>query len=156
MISYFSQETKIGKFTIFEEKGAIIRVVLPDLDMSTNGCQYVETPAITEAFNQLTEFLDGKRTEFNLKTEPKGTPFQKRVWAELLKIPYGKTASYQDIAVAIGNSKACRAVGLANNKNPIPIFIPCHRVIGKNGKMVGYAGGLDLKKYLLKMEQVIQ
>lgn len=156
MISYFSQETKIGKLTIFEEKGAIIRVVLPDLGMSTNGCQCVETLAITEAFGQLTEFLDDERTEFNLKIEPKGTPFQKRVWAELLKIPYGKTASYQDIAVAIGNSKACRAVGLANNKNPIPIFIPCHRVIGKNGKMVGYAGGLDLKKYLLKMEQVIQ
>lgn len=156
MISYYSQETKIGKFTIFEENGAIIRVVFPVLSVSTNGCQCVKTLAIAEAFEQLTEFLDRKRTIFDLKLEPKGTPFQKRVWAELLKIPYGKTVSYQDIAVAIGNSKACRAVGLANNKNPIPIFIPCHRVIGKNGKMVGYAGGLDCKKSLLEIEQVIQ
>lgn len=156
MISYYSQETKIGKFTIFEENGAIIRVVFPVLSVSTNGCRCTKTLAIAEAFEQLTEFLDGKRTVFDLKLEPKGTPFQKRVWAELLKIPYGKTVSYQDIAVAIGNSKACRAVGLANNKNPIPIFIPCHRVIGKNGKMVGYAGGLDCKKSLLEIEQVIQ
>ncbi len=156
MISYYSQETKIGKFTIFEENGAIIRVVLPILSVSTNGCQCAKTPAIAEAFRQLTEFLDRKRTVFDLKLEPKGTPFQKRVWAELLKIPYGKTVSYQDIAVAIGNPKACRAVGMANNKNPIPIFIPCHRVIGKNGKMVGYAGGLDCKKSLLEIEQVIQ
>lgn len=156
MISYYSQETKIGKFTIFEENGAIIRVVLPILSVSTNGCRCVKTPAIAEAFEQLTEFLDRKRTVFDLKLEPKGTPFQKRVWAELLKIPYGKTVSYQDIAVAIGNPKACRAVGMANNKNPIPIFIPCHRVIGKNGKMVGYAGGLDCKKSLLEIEQIIQ
>ncbi len=156
MISYYSQETKIGKFTIFEENGAIIRAVFPVLSVSINGCQCAKTLAIAEAFEQLTEFLDRKRTVFDLKLEPKGTPFQKRVWAELLKIPYGKTVSYQDIAVAIGNSKACRAVGLANNKNPIPIFIPCHRVIGKNGKMVGYAGGLDCKKSLLEIEQVIQ
>ena len=75
-----------------------------------------------------------------------------RVWAELAKIPYGKTVSYKDIATTIGNPKACRAVGMANNKNPIPIFIPCHRVIGKNGMLVGYAGGLDCKKALLKIE----
>ena len=155
MINFYSENTKIGKITIFEEDGSIIRVVLPILSMSTNGCQRVKTPAIAEAFKQLTEFLDRKRTDFNLKLAPKGTPFQKRVWAELLKIPYGKTVSYQDIAVAIGNPKACRAVGMANNKNPIPIFIPCHRVIGKNGKMIGYAGGLDCKKSLLDIEQVI-
>ncbi|MDO5305693.1 MAG: methylated-DNA--[protein]-cysteine S-methyltransferase, partial [bacterium] len=99
---------------------------------------------------------DRKRTVFNLKLAPKGTPFQKKVWAELLKIPYGKTVSYQDIAVSIGNPDACRAVGMANNKNPIPIFIPCHRVIGKNGNLTGYAGGLDCKQALLEIENISQ
>lgn len=156
MINYFSENTKIGKFTIFEENGSIIRVVLPILSVSTDGCRCIKTPAIAEAFKQLTEFLDRKRTVFNLKLAPKGTPFQKKVWAELLKIPYGKTVSYQDIAVAIGNPDACRAVGMANNKNPIPIFIPCHRVIGKNGNLTGYAGGLDCKQALLEIENISQ
>lgn len=156
MINYFSTMTRIGEITIFEENGEIIRVALPISAMSTDGCQYAKTPVIIDAIKQLTEFLDGQRKTFNLKIALKGTTFQKKVWLELLKIPYGKTVSYQDIAVAIGNPKACRAVGMANNKNPIPIFIPCHRVIGKNGCLIGYAGGLDLKKSLLEIEQINQ
>lgn len=156
MINYFSTMTRIGEITIFEENGEIIRVALPISVVSTDGCQRAKTPVIIDAIKQLTEFLDGQRKTFNLKLALKGTPFQKKVWLELLKIPYGKTVSYQDIAVAIGNPKACRAVGMANNKNPIPIFIPCHRVIGKNGCLIGYAGGLDLKKSLLEIEQINQ
>lgn len=152
MINYYSENTKIGEITIFEENKAITRVCLPNSQVSTIGCQRAKTPVIIEAFKQLTEYLDSKRNSFILQLSPKGTPFQMRVWAELAKIPYGKTVSYKDIATTIGNPKACRAVGMANNKNPIPIFIPCHRVIGKNGMLVGYAGGLDCKKALLKIE----
>ena len=85
---------------------------------------------------------------------PNGTEFQIKVWKALTEIPYGETRSYKDIAISIGNEKACRAVGMANNKNPIPIIIPCHRVIGANKKLVGYAGGLDLKERLLDLEGI--
>ncbi len=101
---------------------------------------------------ELDEYFTKGRTEFNVKLNVIGTDFQKKVWDELLKIPYGEVKSYKDIAVKIGNSKAARAVGGANNKNKIPIIIPCHRVIGINGKFVGYAGGVDRKKYLLNLE----
>ena len=84
---------------------------------------------------------------------PKGTPFQQKVWAALQEIPYGETRSYKEIAAMVGNEKACRAVGMANNRNPLPIFIPCHRVVGTNGKLVGYAGGLDVKTFLLELEK---
>ena len=87
-----------------------------------------------------------------MPTAPSGTEFQQKVWKALKDIPYGKTKSYKDIAAAVGNEKACRAVGMANNRNPISIIIPCHRVIGKNGKLVGYGGGLEIKEYLLKLE----
>lgn len=92
--------------------------------------------------------------KFDLPLDARGTEFQKKVWNELLRIPYGETKSYKDIAVAIGNEKACRAIGMANNKNPIPIIIPCHRVIGSNGKLVGYAGGLNVKEKLLNIEKI--
>lgn len=153
MINYYSKNTKIGIITIFEENGYVVQVCLPTEPMSTNGCQQLETPVITEAFKQLTEYLDSQRTSFSIPVNPKGTTFQKKVWNELLKIPYGKTVSYKDIAIAVGNPKACRAVGMANNRNPVPIFIPCHRVIGKNGSLTGYAGGLDCKEFLLKIEK---
>lgn len=107
----------------------------------------------TETFNQLDEYFSGKRKEFNLKLNPQGTEFQKKVWNALTKIPYGEVCSYKDIAIAVGNVKACRAVGMANSKNPISIVVPCHRVIGISGKLVGYAGGLDTKDELLKLER---
>lgn len=107
---------------------------------------------LDEAEKQLNEYFDGKRREFELKLAPIGTDFQLLVWKELQNIGYGKTKSYEDIAHAIGRPKACRAVGMANRSNPISIVIPCHRVIGKNGSLVGYASGIEIKKILLKLE----
>jgi len=104
------------------------------------------------AKKQLEEYFAKKRTMFNFPMELKGTPFQKKVWKELCEIPYGETRSYKEIAIKIGNPLAARAVGMANNKNPIAIVVPCHRVIGMNGKLVGYAGGLAMKEYLLHLE----
>lgn len=103
-------------------------------------------------YEEVMEYLDGKRKTFDIKYEINGTEFQKKVWKEFTKIPYGETRTYKEIAVAVGNPKASRAVGMANNKNPIAIIVPCHRVIGSDGKLVGYAGGLDMKKFLLDLE----
>lgn len=122
-------------------------------------CTFVEekgienrNPIIEEAINQLEEYFDGKRFKFDLPLKLEGTEFQMKVWKALMEIPYGKTCSYLDIACAIDNPKACRAVGNANNKNKIAIIIPCHRVIGKNKKMVGYASGIEKKQALLTLE----
>ena len=106
-----------------------------------------------DAIQQLEEYLSGKRKVFDLPLKVEGTAFQKKVWKALCSIAYGETRSYKEIAIQIGNEKACRAVGMANNKNPIGILIPCHRVIGTNHKLVGYAGGLDKKEFLLKLEK---
>lgn len=102
---------------------------------------------------QLREYFEGERKVFDLPLKISGTPFQEMVWGELLKIPYGETRSYKDIATSIGNPKASRAVGMANNRNKIAIIIPCHRVIGANGSLTGYAGGLDIKEKLLLLEK---
>ncbi|MBE6349033.1 MAG: methylated-DNA--[protein]-cysteine S-methyltransferase [Spirochaetaceae bacterium] len=110
------------------------------------------TGYFAEVAKQLDEYFAGKRTKFELNILPKGTEFQKKVWAELLKIPYGKTKSYQEIAEAIGNTNAQRAVGSACNKNPILLIIPCHRVVSKTGKLTGFACGVDKKDQLLKLE----
>ena len=112
-----------------------------------------ETPLIKKAASQLFEYLNEKRRDFNLPLLKEGTDFQISVWNELLKIPYGETRSYKYIAIAINNEKAVRAVGMANNRNKIPIFIPCHRVIGSNKKLVGYGGGLEIKEFLLNLEK---
>lgn len=106
----------------------------------------------TIVFSQLIEYLTGKRQVFTIPLHQVGTPFQRQVWEELLQIPYGETRSYSDIAVKVGNPKASRAVGMANNRNPIGIIVPCHRVIGKSGSLTGYAGGLDIKEKLLGLE----
>lgn len=102
--------------------------------------------------DQLKAYFAVELTIFEVDLAPRGTPFQQKVWTALGQIPYGKTASYLDIARAVGNEKACRAVGGANGKNPIPIIIPCHRVIGKSGKLVGFSSGLRIKEALLKLE----
>lgn len=112
-----------------------------------------ETPLLAFAARQLDEYFCGKRRTFSLPIAPKGTAFQQQVWEALQQIPYGQTRTYQQIAEVIGAPAACRAVGNANNKNPISIVIPCHRVIGANGKLTGYAGGLDAKARLLELEQ---
>lgn len=113
-----------------------------------------ETPLILRAYNQLEEYFKGERKEFTITLSPEGTEFQKKVWNELINIPYGETRSYKDIAIKIGKPTAARAVGMANNKNKILIVIPCHRVIGKNGSLVGYGAGLDMKRYLLNLEEI--
>lgn len=110
----------------------------------------------TQCIRQLQEYFDGLRNEFTLPLVLEGTAFQKKVWTALCKIPYGETRSYQDIARMIDQPKACRAVGMANNRNPIVIVIPCHRVIGKNKTLVGYGGGLKRKEYLLKLEKNVK
>lgn len=110
--------------------------------------------ALTElVYRQLTEYLQGKRREFDFPYVLHGTPFQERVWRALRAIPYGQTRTYGQIAAAVGSPKACRAVGMANHQNPILIAVPCHRVIGANGKLTGYAAGLDLKAALLALEK---
>ncbi len=110
------------------------------------------TPFGIEVFDQIDAYLRGATTSFDFKYTLEGTDFQQKVWQAVAQIPYGETASYKEIATAIGNPNASRAVGLANNKNPIPLVVPCHRVIGTNGKLVGYAGGLEAKRYLLEVE----
>ena len=106
-----------------------------------------------EVYHQLNEYFAGKRKIFDLPVDGKGTAFQKAVWRELQKIPYGETRSYEDIAVAIGNKKAVRAIGQANGRNPIMIVVPCHRVIRKNGDISGFACGVEAKRYLLNLER---
>lgn len=102
---------------------------------------------------ELTEYLEGKRKQFDIALDMQGTPFQKEVWKQLLNIPYGETRAYKDIAKAVNNSKASRAVGAANGQNPLSIIVPCHRVISSDGSLGGYAGGLNIKKKLLKLEK---
>ena len=113
------------------------------------------TPLLLRAFEQLEEYLAGVRKNFDLPLAPAGTPFQRKVWDALLQIPYGQTRSYRQIAEAVNSPKGFRAVGMANNRNPIAVFIPCHRVIGADGSMVGYGGGLDIKKHLLRLEDCL-
>jgi len=150
----FCYKTVMGEITIIDNGEAII-----ELDFGNNlnkEIEIKETQLIKEAKEQLEEYFNGERKEFHLPLEPKGTEFQKQVWRALRKISYGTTKTYKEIAVEVGNEKACRAVGMANNKNPIPIIIPCHRVIGSNKKLVGYAGGLELKEKLLRLEKNIR
>jgi methylated-DNA-[protein]-cysteine S-methyltransferase len=119
---------------------------------------WIENPTpFSKILTQLDAYFDGSLKQFNLALDidfkVSGTPFQQRVWQELLNIPYGETISYGELANRIGNPKAFRAVGLANGKNPISIIIPCHRVIGKDGSLTGFGGGIDVKKQLLSLEQ---
>ena len=106
-----------------------------------------------QTVEQLTEYFEGKRTQFDLPLDVEGTPFQKAVWSELLRIPYGETRTYGEIAKAIGRPGAARAVGMANHENPVAVVIPCHRVIGRDGSLTGYAGGVQLKAQLLSIER---
>ncbi len=147
---YYPDITALGSITITSTKDAITAIHLGTLvnPLGTN----LRTPLIDKAFLEIKEYLEGRRKTFDLPLAPNGTAFQQKVWNALCTIPYGETRSYSEIAEIIGNPKACRAVGMANNKNPIIIMIPCHRVIGKNGSLVGYAGGLETKEYLLNLE----
>ncbi|WML34538.1 methylated-DNA--[protein]-cysteine S-methyltransferase [Clostridium sp. OS1-26] len=148
---YFYQ-TEIGKIGIAENGIAITNLYFNEKTLPSDA-EVVETDLLKEAGQQLLDYLSGKRKEFELPLSPVGTDFQQTVWKALQEIPYGETRSYGEIAKSINQPKAARAVGMANNKNPILIFIPCHRVIGANGSLVGYAGGMEVKKYLLAVEK---
>lgn len=143
--------TEIGNIGIVADDSSIKNVFFKATDIK-GLIEVKETPLLKKAGTQLIEYLSGKRSNFTVPLAPEGTDFQKRVWFSLIGIPYGQTRSYGEIAKRIGNPKAARAVGMANNQNPIPIFIPCHRVIGANGRLTGYAAGLEIKKYLLNLE----
>lgn len=126
---------------------------ISEISVLSAGELTIEIPEnLKKAVSQLQEYFDGKRNDFNLKLNPKGTDFQQRVWQELLNIPFGKTMSYLDLSKKLGDVKAIRAVASANGKNPLWIVIPCHRVIGTDGSLTGYAGGLWRKKWLLEHE----
>lgn len=148
----FYYETPVGKIGVAENGRAITHIFFGDGE-SRPEANLNETALLKEAALQLQEYFEGRRKTFNLPLDPGGTPFQQKVWQALQEIPYGQTRSYKDIAIAVGNSKASRAVGMANNRNPISIVIPCHRVIGSNGKLTGYGGGLHIKEYLLNLEK---
>ena len=130
-----------------------INADVPIESMENSEHIFEETALLKEAANQLKEYLEGNRKEFTVKLHPSGTQFQEKVWEALRTIPYGETRSYKQIAEQIGNAKASRAVGMANHNNPIMCIVPCHRVIGASGKLVGYAGGLHLKEQLLNLEK---
>jgi methylated-DNA-[protein]-cysteine S-methyltransferase len=129
-----------------------LRAIDFDLTRPVEGSRYGIHPIATEAVSQLRAYFAGQLRRFDLPLDMRGTDFQLRVWRELERIPYGETRSYLEIAEAIGAPRAVRAVGAANGANPIPIVVPCHRVIGSSGKLVGYGGGLPLKKRLLQLE----
>ena len=147
----FYYNSPIGCLEIICENEYLISLKL--VEKAGKSCN--ETALIKTIKNQLNEYFSGKRKKFNIKLNSKGTEFQKKVWTELLKIPYGKTKSYSEIAAATGNKNSQRAVGSACNKNPIMIIIPCHRVISKNGKLSGFACGTDIKEKLLNFEKTV-
>ena len=151
MKNFVIYKTDLGYFKMEYENDAII--CLKKLNHERVEEFGVETDLTKRAYQQLLEYFEGKRKAFDVPYELRGTEFQIKVWRALCHIPYGETRSYKEIAVAVGNEKASRAIGMANNKNPINIIVPCHRVIGTSGKLVGYVGGLEMKEYLLNMEK---
>ena len=142
-------DSPLGKLTLAEEEGKLTHLLFGAHNL---GGQNGENDFLRTVKSQLEEYFAGRRKRFDIPVAPRGTDFQLKVWAALQQIGYGDTASYKQIARMIGNPGACRAVGGANNKNPISIVIPCHRVVGVSGSLVGYGGGMDKKVYLLQLE----
>jgi methylated-DNA-[protein]-cysteine S-methyltransferase len=147
---HFAQ-TPIGRIGIAEVDGSITALYFAG-ESPPEDAERCETPLLKEAFNQLRDYFAGKRTAFSLPLAPAGTAFMRRAWEELCRIPYGETVSYRELAAAAGRPRGARAAGMACNRNPIPIIIPCHRVIGASGRLTGYGGGLDIKEKLLALE----
>lgn len=150
-INYQYIETPLGKLLAAEDAERLIFLSCTKRPCENWECR--ETPLLSLVKEQLSEYFAGKRTAFTVPLAPAGTDFQKQIWQELLKIPYGETRTYGQIAASAGNPKASRAVGMANHDNPIMILIPCHRVIGSDGKLTGYAGGVEKKEFLLELEK---
>lgn len=150
-MDYFFYESPVGRLTILIED-SIIRGIVFGHHVADG--KYNEDPVLgLRIFDEFDSYFSGKTKGFTLKYRPSGTDFQKQVWRELLRIPYGETITYSELAARIGKPSAVRAVATACGSNPIPILIPCHRVIGKDGSLTGYAGGLDNKKFLLDLEK---
>ena len=148
---YTTFESPIGDLLLVGERGRLRGLHYPGSHRVGPG--WVETAGpFGDAIEQLGQYFAGERHEFELELDPRGTGFERAVWAQLLEIPYGETTSYGAVARAIGRPDRARAVGAANGRNPLPIVIPCHRVIGADGSLVGYGGGLDLKRRLLELE----
>ncbi|HEX7187332.1 MAG TPA: methylated-DNA--[protein]-cysteine S-methyltransferase [Actinomycetes bacterium] len=144
-------DSPVGQLLLTSDGESLTRLLFaaaPDPDWSTEPCAVLD-----RAVAQLAEYFAGERTDFDLPLEPAGTPFQLTVWQALRDIPYAETINYGQLALRVGNAKASRAVGLANGRNPISIVVPCHRVIGADGSLTGYGGGLDRKRTLLDLER---
>jgi methylated-DNA-[protein]-cysteine S-methyltransferase len=153
-VTYTHFDSPVGTVRIGCKDAYIVSLYFGDEVEGSQANETVEDSALgKEAVRQLEQYFAGNRKVFDLPFAPEGTEFQRNVWAALCGIPYGETRSYKQIAEVIGNPKGCRAVGMANNRNPISIIIPCHRVIGANGDLVGYGGGLDKKVWLLQLEE---
>ncbi len=150
MKSYSTYISPVGKLIVVADGGGITDLRFGHVP---DGAVERTTPLLETAIRQLDEYFAGRRREFDLPLNPSGTEFQRRVWGELLKIPYGQTRTYGQIAAAAGNPRASRAVGMANNRNPIAVIVPCHRVVGADGTLTGYAGGLGNKETLLRLEE---
>ena len=157
-MTLFYKEIKspVGKLKLVASANALVGVLWggEGSDRLTIDAQKVEGhhPILAQTEQQLSEYFAGTRTQFELPLEPRGTEFQKKVWRSLRRIPFGTTKSYVEIARLIGSPRACRAVGAANSKNPLPIVVPCHRVVGANGALTGFGGGLETKAKLLALE----
>lgn len=151
MMTVSLYQSPIGKLFLIEEEGFITNIYFND---EAKFDDFSESEVTRKAKAQLELYFKGELKEFDLSLSPQGTDFQKKVWKALQTIPYGQTISYLELAILIGNKKATRAVGQANHYNPIPIIIPCHRVISANGKLGGYAGGIELKIKLLEHEKI--
>jgi methylated-DNA-[protein]-cysteine S-methyltransferase len=151
---YASEFINDIKIDIIASAAGIRKILLNKNFITDNGIEKVSSddPIVADAFNQLKEYFNRKRKSFDLQLEIIGTDFQKKVWNELIKIPYGETISYNQLAIKLGDQKSIRAAASANGANPLPIVVPCHRVIGSDGSLVGYGGGLDVKKKLLELE----
>jgi methylated-DNA-[protein]-cysteine S-methyltransferase len=153
---YKEMKSPVGKLKLVASAEALVAVLWQkerpnrlNLDTLKHDRRH---PILLEAERQLREYFAGERTRFELPLEPRGSEFQQKVWRALRKIPFGKTRSYLDLAKTVGSPKACRAVGAANRENPLSIVVPCHRVIGTDGALTGYAGGLEKKSTLLALE----
>lgn len=153
---YTIVQSPVGKLQLVGSDRGLTEVNWESKRSSALGLEATEDshhPVLAEAARQLDQYFAGRRKEFVLKLEFRGTDFQMRVWDELLKIPFGETRTYGEIAKRLGNANAMRAVGAANGRNPIPIIAPCHRVIGASGDLVGFGGGLQVKEYLINFER---
>ena len=149
-MEFWMFDTPLGTMAVGEEDGVITRVYLPNSPMPR--LMPHKTPLLERAQGQILEYFDGQRQEFDLPLAFVGTDFQQKVWKALTAIPYGQTVTYGALAEAVGCPGGARAVGMANHRNPLPILVPCHRVVGADGKLTGYAGGLEMKKFLLELE----